>query len=150
MPKGNMKRSKVINKEPKPSFPTEALEKALRDVEDLMDSCVLSPNYILLGDTALAVWEKRGLSGDGIDVGLPTRYATAETRSTIKTTLANQGVEVGENGFTYLVDNVPVRVKLIHRKYRFFDHLDGVLYNFGDYQLPNPFELYWKSRFLVQ
>lgn len=139
---------KVINSESTPSFPTEALDKALRDIEDLFDRCVLSPNYILLGETALAIWEKRGLSGTGVDVGLPVRYMTAETVSTLRTALPN--VKIEDDGFTYFVDEVPVRVKVIHRKYKFFEHLDGVLYNFGDYQLPNPFALYWKSRYLVQ
>lgn len=134
---------KVITKE----FSIDELNKALFDFETLMERCLVP--FLLLGQTAWDIESGFQLTGDKVEVGVQTKYLTPEVLSTIKT-YKNTQLDKTVKSWTYLVDGVPVRVKLIHRNYKFFKHPEMKFYWGGDYQLPNPMADYWKSRFIVQ
>lgn len=109
---------------------------------------LLTP-YFLLGKTADCVKHDRLLEGDGIDVGIRDKSFTQYVYDILKEYFKLTPEEVNK-GFEYKVGEVPVRIKVYSRNYYFFKYPDHVVYQFGTYQLPNPWEVYWKSRFLVR
>ena len=129
-------------------FSVDELNKALFDFEDLMERC-LTP-FMILDETANCLNDRgRLLDGDRVSVGVEVRYLTPEVLSTIET---YKGVKLDkeQKSWMYMVDEVPVVVKLIHRKYKFFENPDRKFYFGGDYLCPNPFDRYYKSRFIIQ
>ena len=127
-------------------FNHEQLYTALMDAEDLMDR-LLTP-YFLLGETANAVKHDLSLEGDGIDIGIRDKSLTQYVYSILDSEKGLKQEDV-ENGFEYLVSGVPVRVKIYTRNYPFFSYPDFKTYLYGNYQLANPFDMYWKVRGLI-
>lgn len=122
----------------------EELCAALRDVEDLMDR-LLTP-YVLLGKTAECVKKDKMLEGDGIDVAIKSSALTQYVIDILKTYL-NLSKEDIENGFYYNSrNNIPIRIKVYRKQYDFFTYVDRKMYQFGLYDLPNPFDEYWKIK----
>ena len=130
------------------SFSSEHLEKSLLGLDDLMARMAASENYFLLGDTAREVKEGALLTGEKIEAGLEERYLNPEARSTLQTFFPN--ATVGENYISLELEGVPVEVKIIKRKYTFFKNPDILIYGPEEYQLPNPMDVYQKSRYLVR
>ena len=128
-------------------FSHEELLVGLQNVEDWMDQ-LLTP-YFLLDQTAWCVKHDLLLDGTGIDIGIRNKSLTQFVYDIVKTNL-NLMPEDINNGFEYKVGEVPVRVKVYTRDYNFFKYPDVKVYQFGAYQLPNPFDNYWKARGLVR
>lgn len=131
----------------KQEFTHEELLKALMNVEDWMDQ-LLTP-FFLFGKVAECVKRDRLLEGDGIDVGIRDKSLTQYVYDILNTNFKLKPEDVN-HGFEYKVGEVPVRVKVYSRNYHFFKYPDIKIYQFGQYQLPNPFDIYWKSRFLIR
>ena len=127
-------------------FNHEELYKALLNVEDLMDS-LLTP-WFLHNKTAEDVKNNKLLEGNGIDVMIRDKSITQYVRDILKGYSFDPATL--KNGFEYKVGNVPVRIKIYTKDYEFFKYPDHVVYQFGTYQLANPFDIYWKSRFLIR
>lgn len=124
------------------------LYTALRDVEDLMDR-LLTP-YVLLDKTAESVKQNKLLEGDGIDVGIKKTALTQYVYDILKTFL-NYKKEDIEHGFFYNArNNVPIRVKVYTKDYDFFKYADRKVYQYGLYDLPNPFDEYWKAKDTIE
>ena len=147
-----VKTSKLDGTSKKVEFRTDHLEKALLDVDDLMIRSLLQNVYLTLLDTAKAFKDQIGLYGDGIDIGIEKRYLTHEVMSTFKSPIImkHRPSQWTDSGFVYYVGEVPVRVKFINRNYGFFRNPDVKFYLAEEYQIPNPFDNYWKTRFLIQ
>ena len=109
---------------------------------------LLTP-YFLLGNTADDVKHDRYLHGDGIDIGIRNTAFTQYVYDILNAFFQYKPEDV-KNGFEYKVGEVPVRIKVYTRNYHFFKYPDLKVYQFGNYQLPNPFDIYWKSRFLIR
>lgn len=129
-------------------FSSGKLAEALFTVEDLMDQ-LLTPYFLHLG-TAEAVKKNMLLDGDGIDVMIRDKsltqyvYDILADKFKLVPEQINDGFELKSAG------GVPIRIKVYKRNYHFFKYPDHVVYQFGTYQLPNPFETYWKSRYLIR
>ena len=129
-------------------FSSGKLAEALFTIEDLMDQLLTS--YFLHEMTAWHVKHNELLSGDGIDVLIRDTACTQYVYDILADRLKLTPEQV-KNGFEYnAVNGVPIRIKVYKRNYQFFKYPDHVVYNFGTYQIANPFELYWKSRGLIQ
>ena len=126
----------------------EKLEDALMDMWDLASRALLQHTFIILGDAGLAMKEKRTLTGSGIDVGIPEKYLTKEVLNTFRT--FHPEVELTAQGLTYIHFGVPVRIKFIQNNYKFFEHPEAVFYAAEDFQIPNPFNKYYKARYLIR
>lgn len=128
-------------------FSVDELNQALFDFEDLMGRC-LSP-FFLLGDTAKDILDGFTLKGNKVEVGVETKYLTPEVLSTIKT---YKGVDLDKNQgkWEYMFGEIPVEVKIISRKYKFFEFPNSVFYWGENYWTPNPFATYYKSRYLIK
>jgi len=130
-------------------FSSEQLGKALFDLDDLLVRCALQNTYFLLHETAKCAKENKELSGDGVDVGIEARYITPEVVSTLSAHIKDGGMD--EKGIiSYEFEGVPVRIKIIKRNYKFLKHPDSVVFMYEGFRIPNPFDGYWKSRFLVR
>ena len=141
------KRSKKENGENGQTFSLEQLNKALRALDDLMDRCVVQNQYVLADWTAHSVKNKGGLFGDGIDAMIKTKYLTKEVVDTIK---EYSPAVFGEKGFSYEFEGVPIRVKYVTKNFSFLEHPEMMIYDFEDYQVPNPFDVYWRGRTLIR
>ena len=129
-------------------FTHEELNKTLMDFEDLAARCFIQffPRLI----TADCVKHQKLLQGDAIYVGVSIKeMRTRYVYETIAQYL-NKGKEEVQENFEYFVGKVPVRVQVYKKNYEFFQYPDRTIYYYGDYLLPNPFDKYWKARFLVK
>jgi len=122
---------------------------ALYDFDDLMSRCLTQHLYLSLGGIGKAIKENVDFSGNGLEFGLEKRYITPEVLSTLKS-FAPPEAEFTENGFTYKFGDVPIKVTFIGRKYRFFEHPEKLVYGVGEFFIPNPFEKYYKARWIIQ
>lgn len=137
----------MLNGKTGKQYTSDELDAALREVEDLMDQ-LLTP-YFILGQSAYCLKYKVALDGTGIDVGIRDKSITQYVQDILKG--YNFDPEGIKNGFEFnALNGVPIRVKVYSRNYYFFKYPDHVVYNFGTYMLPNPFDSYWKSRFLIR
>ena len=128
-------------------YTEEELNLALREVEDLMDQ-LLTP-YFVGGLVGYCLRKKMIIEGDGVDIWIRDKSITQYVEDILKG--YNFDPQTLKNGFEYKASNsVPIRVKVYTRNYYFFKYPDHVVYNFGTYQLPNPFDIYWKTRFLIR
>ena len=129
-------------------LPQDKLDQALLDAFDLMQRCLLDTTFIVLGDAARCIKERRGLDCNKLEFGIEKRYVTTEVLSTLKDWV--KGGQFVDNGFSYVFDGVPVKFKYIRNKYKFFKDLDTVFYMPEFYKVANPFDKYWRARFLIQ
>ena len=138
-------------------FSLEELNTALRDIQDLLDRCVIQ--CMPLGDTAKGIREGK-LFGDKIQIGIKKRYLTREVRNTIYGFI-NKAFERGysktmlidldkDNIIKYDVGGVPIDIKIIERNYSFFKNLEPLVYNYDDFWLPNPLDRYLKAQYIIR
>lgn len=129
-------------------FTNTQLLEALFVAEDLLDQ-LLTP-YFLHMETAYAVKQNKLLEGNGVDIMIRDKSLTQYVYDILADQLKLTKEQV-KNGFEYKAPNgVPIRVKVYTRNYYFLKYPDQVIYQYGNYQLPNPFDVYWKSRGLIQ
>jgi hypothetical protein len=125
---------------------------ALYDIQDILERAQCP--YVLLKDTARSIVDKQKLEGDGIYIGVMKKDVNETALSTIKFYLTGvrdpRTTELRENGFDYEWNGVPVHVKFIERKYKFFKNPDFRFYMANNYSIPNPFENYWTARFIIK
>lgn len=131
---------------------SEDLHEALRALWDLMEYYIWFPTL----DTARGI-KDGSLKSDKITGAIPVRYLTPEAKSAIKAQLdywqdrkISEPYTMDDKIIKWSYKGVPVELKILKRRYKFFEYLDSVHYNYDDYKLPNPFEKYWKARFIVQ
>jgi hypothetical protein len=122
--------------------------KALNFTEDILERSSLK--FFLLNDTAKQVVDSFGndILGD-ISIGILKKDYT-ESSSKMFKQLIPLDAEVSDKEVTFTYDGVKISIKIIHRKYNFFNHLNIVSNKFSDYLIPNPFKKYWKARNLIQ
>jgi hypothetical protein len=137
-------------------FTPEELKQALWDWDDVMHRALLQSKYVLLGDTARAAKDDTFLTKVPLEVGIFKRYMTPEVVS-LFTPEALRDVavpitvqEINDKQILLTFRGVPVKVTIIHRKYQMFENPDQVIYAYEDFQVANPFEKYWKARYIVQ
>ena len=121
------------------------LTTALHAVEDLMERVLVK--FVVLGDTSKAMFDGADLYGDKIEIGIFKNDLVKFVRSTLNALVKD--IEWTDKGFTFKVNNIPVKVKIISKSYKFFEHPDFRFYRTGQYEFANPFESYWKSRHFV-
>jgi len=129
------------------NFSHDELLQALLEFENIMYRCLLQDNFPLLKETALQVAKGYPLTGDHLDVGIPKKYLSKEVQDTLKEYCK---VEDPTKDFTTTVLGVPVNVKIINRKYNYFENTDRVFYHYDNFNVPNPIDSYMKARYLIK
>jgi hypothetical protein len=140
-------------------FQPTQLESALFNATDILQRCMLP--FILLKDTAYDVHvgpEVMGIS-DGVYVGVQKAEMTPEAWSTLRTFAKNSTLKFlsmmddykeTERGFEWKCNGVPIYVQIIKKNYTFFKRPDLKLFRLEEYRIPNPFDNYWKARFIIR
>ena len=135
---------KMVDKPlPEPKFSRTQLDFALLETFDLMQRIMLDNKFVVAGEAARCLKEGRWLDCDGIDVVLEKRCVTKEVLSTLKTWATPK---ITNEGFTWDVNGVPVRVQFVKGIYDYFKFADMRLYGPENYKIPNQFERYWQER----
>ena len=117
--------------------------RALLELENLMDGA--SIKFILLGEVAKRLKEEQKLDGlEKIEVGVPKLQLSEYARSALKTLIKKDDWQHLE------FNGIPIEIKVIERKYKFFKFPDRAVHWGGWFNVPNPMDVYWKSRFLVR
>ena len=136
-------------------FSQTQLDEAFNHFNDIMDRCLCS--FVLFGETARSIKQDEKLQGDGIYAGVRILDFTQSTSSMLTTMASNVDIHLGienfkktEKVFNWEFKGIPIRIKLVHRRYKFIDNPDFVWYYAENYKIPNPFNKYWKMRFLIQ
>lgn len=127
-------------------FSTEELNKALFDIDDLMDAFAIP--YVLLGDTAYAAKHRLQLEGNEITVGARDLEFTRERLRHIP--IIRDNVDIKSEEITYDFNGITIRIKRIKKKYRFIKNPDSLLYNYWNFNIPNSFDKYWKIRGVIR
>lgn len=137
------------------SFSLDQLNEALYHAVDITDRCLLP--FMLLGETARSIKQDWTLSGDGIYLGTRKGNVTFEVGSTLRTLASGVDINLGikdfkedAEGFSWVYRGVPISIKIIHRNYEFMKQPDFVWYMAEQYNVPNPFDKYYKARYLVR
>lgn len=122
------------------------INAAMRYIYDQMERCLIY-NYVILGDAGKAINEERQIDTDEIEVGIRKAEMTAERRSFFN----EWGYKEDEKGNWHTsFEGVPIAFKVIKRNYDFFKRPDLRYYDVDEYHIPNPFEKYYKARFIIQ
>ena len=141
------------SKPTKSNTPTvEDMNMAIQDISDMAQKTMIQ--FVALGDFAKAVRDHTDiLNADHIEIGFPKSQLTVEIKSLFKT----WGFEEAPYGYKYYFTppikwdtHVPVEIHVFQRKYKFFTNLDLGWYMVDDFYLPNPFDTYWKARYLIK
>lgn len=136
----------------KQQFTSMQLENALAYAEHIMESCRLP--FFLMDELCEYIvknepdtWLKGG-SVDTISLGVRRNWVIPETVSTFKTIVPGWGTMPNEWQFEH--QGVPIRVTIVNRNYNYLQYLDTKFHLASEYKVPNPFEKYWATRYLVK
>jgi len=128
-------------------FTHEQLIGALYQLEDLMDRAGL-PFFLLEGAARQVYDNVPYLSLNQIDCGIEERYVQETGKGMLKMVLPT--IYIDQNTATFEYNKVPVVIWFVHKNWKFFKNLDTVFYGVANFQVPNPFKNYWRSRFLIK
>lgn len=152
-------------------FTASQLNEALYALWAMMDTYWYE--WYVTHDTARAIRDKKPLSGNKVTGAMHKRHVNQEFKSVIKKYLENwakhpmwgdkqlvdskiEDYTFDDEGITFTYKGIPVELKFIDRKYAFFNNPDIVYYEYNgeqlsdDFRVANPFEGYWKARFIVR
>ena len=131
---------------PTKQYTHDELYAALLHLQDTMERCLLP--FMLLDDTAEQVIHETPLDVPEISVGVQQKHLTRESKSTLKSLIPDLVDADVSLGYTH--NGVPVTIWVIQRRYKFFQCPDIRFYNITHFFVPNPFQSYWKARFLIK
>ena len=123
---------------------------ALRWVDDMLIRS--QTPYVLLGDTAMAVKEEIPFELDHVEVGVQKRHFTQDTTRLFNTCMLNekQPLVTFDNDIKLIHHGVPITIKVVKKHWDFLQNQDFAFYFADEYNLPNPWDKYVKSRGLVR
>lgn len=132
---------------PEEKLPAESeIRAAFRFVYDTLEALMLTNHYTLLGNAAKAVKDEDYTPFALLEVGIQTNRLTPEVRQSLK----EWKYKITDRGWEQTYMNVPIVFKEIKRNYHFFQNPDTKFFDVDEYKLPNPWDNYWKSRFIIQ
>lgn len=128
-------------------FTHQQILNALYFLEDMMDRAGL-PFFLLEGAAKQVKDDVPYLSLNQIDAGIDEQLVQESGKAMLR--LALPSIEIDQNTISFECDSVPVVIWIIHKNWKFFKNPDTVFYSTCNFQIPNPFDRYWKSRFLIR
>lgn len=121
---------------------------ALYYTEDLLNRAFIQ--FVLLGDTAKTLIEGFHTDLDGqIDIGILNKDYTESGKRVLLSVLPRDS-KVTKKEISFVYGEIPVKIKIIHKNYQFFEHPEHIIHKISDFCVPNPFDRYYKSRNLIQ
>jgi len=108
-----------------------------------MQRVLLDTTFVVTGDAARCIKEKRGLDCEMIECIIEKRHVTHEVMSTFRNWVKGK---ITDDGFTYNYGDIPVKCTFIKNKYPYFNFADQKLYAPEIYKIPNQWDQYWEHR----
>lgn len=145
-----------MNGEAKVELTTDQLNEVLYHLEDILGRALLP--FVLLKETARSIIQDNALKGDSLIVGVKAAELTEDAKSTLRTLASDTyDLRMGMDNFTetetsisWTHKGIPVEIQIIKRDYNFFRNPDFTFYMGEQYSVPNPFDKYYKGRFLIK
>lgn len=141
--------------EPKTILDPNKVNETLLFIHDLFDRSQVP--LLALKDTAKQIRETQdGLSPNlqltAIELGVLrkdlTQSGTPMLEGLFK--MYNVNPEWTEGLIKFERNGVPVFIKIVNRKYAFFQNLQKAYYRTCEFVIPNPFDNYYKARFIIK
>lgn len=149
--KADQKLIEEAQKAAKGKFDPVDVEKALNDVYDVEERALIQ--FILLGDAAKACRENKQAFVDCIELAMPASALTKEVKGYFKT----WNFEERPYGYEYFFSppvkwevKIPVRIYVYKEKFKLFDNPNRVWGTTEGFNIPNPFDSYWKARHFIR
>lgn len=138
-----MKKGIAMNTMKRSDYPIdeEKVSKALQRGEYLLESASLP--VIVIGDTAKRMYKHEKLNVDTVEFGIKHDSLSKYALSTLK-------MMGGENWSEFDHEGVKVKLNVIIDDKGFLERPDQASFWGGWYQIPNPFDEYWKARETVK
>lgn len=127
-------------------FDSNKINAAMRYIYDTLERCVLYDAFIL-GDAGKAIYEGKQIDSVPIEVGIREKAFTPNVSSLFKEW---KFTEDEKGNWNTSFEGIPITFKIIKRDYAFLKHPDRKFYDVDEYSIPNPFEKYYKARFIVR
>ncbi len=127
----------------------------LLTVQDILDRCQV--RFFALKDTAKQIKEtNHSIEPDlhlfTIELGIQKKDLGQMIVPNVKEQLklAHIEPEWTDNYIKFTHKGVPVFIKIIQRKYQWFQNPDKKFYRVVEFNIPNPFDRYWPARFIIK
>lgn len=125
----------------------EALDRALWYADDMFSRSQIE--YILFGDTAFSIINNTRPKYQKISLGTSHWNITSFSRRIFA--LTNPEAEVDDHKIKFKSpDGVPIEMRIYYNDYAFLRNPDKVNYRMDSYNVPNPFDKYWRVYRLIQ
>lgn len=138
-----------------PTIDSDKLNTVLLFTQDILDRCQITP--MALKDTAKQMKDtERGLTPSlnlrCIELGVQKRYLNSVTEPMLRGLLKMYNIEHKwtDSGISFIKDEVPVFIKIIKLKYKFFQNPNKTFYRTVEFETANPFDNYWTARFIIR
>ena len=127
----------------------DKLAEALMAADEILERCQL--NYFLMDELAWQVVKNyQFLKLEEITFGVQRKNWTEVSRSLLRS-IKPKDLLIEQDSIGFTMDNkVPVTIWIINKRYEFFQRPDMVWYLYSEFKIPNPFEKYWKVRYLIK
>lgn len=125
-------------------FSSDELFSALDFVQLIMEKS-MTP-FVLLKHTGRTIFDggDKLLDGDSIELGILKKNLMRYNTSTLITLMPEHTWTQRKIAFKH--KDVPVNIQIIHNDYDFLKHPDNKFYYIENFNIPNPFEEYYKVR----
>jgi hypothetical protein len=121
---------------------------ALYYTEDLLNRSFIP--FLLLGDTAKTLIQGFHSDLDGqVELGVLKKDYTESGKRVFESVLPRDA-KITKKSITFTYGEIPVKIKIIHKNYQFFENPEHIIHKISDFCVPNPFDRYYKTRNLVQ
>jgi hypothetical protein len=137
--------STALNKGPA-VFKHEQIQEALFQIQDTFERCLMP--FILLEGIAKQLYEGEQFELKEITLGVKENEWSEQGRGIFR--MLRPEADINPDCASLVLNGVPISICIIHRNYKFFQNLDFKWYMATEFYIPNPFPLYWKSRFLIK
>lgn len=138
-----------------PILDSAKVNQVLLFIQDLFDRSQMP--LLALKDTGKQIKETQdGLIPDlhlkVIELGIQKKDLSQSGTSMLKGLLKLEHVEFkwDDNVIMFTRNDVPVFIKIINRKYGFLQNVSKVYYRTVEFDIPNPFNIYWTTRHLIR
>lgn len=131
-------------------FDHQQVFEALQATDEILERCQL--NYFLLENLAEQIYLNVPFfkNIEEITLGIQRKDWTEVSKSLIRS-VHLKDLMIEEDAIEFKNPNgVPTVIWIINKRYEFFQRPDLVWHSYTQFRVPNPFEKYWKVRFLIK
>lgn len=122
-------------------------DKALYYMEAVMERAMAK--YFLLGKTARDVYDSQENDLEGkVELGMLKQHLNDSTLSLLKQIIPE--ATFTPKKITLEHDGIPIEILIISKSYNFLKFPDVTFFKVTQFNIPNPFEEYWKVRSFVR